>query len=108
VHDRLVDALIGSIYAADTDRSSLQAVPQLAGLAAQHRSLLLGGRSARSRAAAAPGGPIFGTPRTGIGGLTAAAAAHVARGGGTIHLGRPAGAIEADGARGASATSGST
>lgn len=97
VHDRLVDALIGSIYAADTDRSSLQAVPQLAGLASNHRSLLLGGRSARARAAAS-GGPIFGTPRTGIGGLTAAAAAHVEQAGGIIRLGRTAGAIEADGA----------
>ena len=98
VHDRLVDALIGSIYAADTDRSSLQAVPQLAGLASKHRSLLLGGRSARARAAAAPSGPIFGAPRTGIGGLTAAAADHIERAGGTIQLGRTAGAIDADGA----------
>lgn len=97
VHDRLVDALIGSIYAADTDRSSLEAVPQLAGLAARHRSLLLGGRSARSRAAAAPGGPIFGTPLTGIGGLVTAAAAHVTEHGGTIRAGRAASALEVDG-----------
>ena len=96
VHDRLVDALIGSIYAADTDRSSLHAVPQLAGLAAKHRSLLLGGRSARARAAASSG-PIFGTPRNGIGGLTTVAAAHVEAAGGTIHLGRVAGTITADG-----------
>ena len=33
VHDRLVDALVGSIYATDTDHASLAAVPQLAELA---------------------------------------------------------------------------
>ena len=57
VHERLVDALIGSIYAADTDRFSLAAVPQLAALASS-RSLLLGAR--RARAAAPPtAGPMF-------------------------------------------------
>jgi oxygen-dependent protoporphyrinogen oxidase len=33
VHERLVDALVGSIYAADTDRFSLAMVPHLASLA---------------------------------------------------------------------------
>ena len=33
VHERLVDALIGSIYATDTDEFSLREVPQLAALA---------------------------------------------------------------------------
>lgn len=97
VHDRLVDALVGSIYAADTDRSSLRAVPQLAALAQQHRSLLLGSRSARSRVAASPGAPIFGAPRHGMGALVDAAAGHVRRGGGTIELARPVGAIDPDG-----------
>jgi oxygen-dependent protoporphyrinogen oxidase len=50
VHDRLVDALVGSIYATDTDRASLAAVPQLAELAKHNRSLLIGGRAARRRA----------------------------------------------------------
>jgi protoporphyrinogen/coproporphyrinogen III oxidase len=98
VHDRLVDALVGSIYAADTDRSSLQAVPQLAGLAQQHRSLLLGGRSARARQGATSRGPIFGAPRAGMGGLVAAAADHVERHGGTILVHRPVASIERDGA----------
>lgn len=98
VHDRLVDSLIGSIYATDTDRSSLRAVPQLAGLASKHRSLLLGGRSVRAKAAAAaPGGPIFGTPRDGLGALVDAAAAHVERRTGTISRSRPATRIEPDG-----------
>ena len=96
VHDRLVDALVGSIYAADTDRASLRAVPQLAALARQHRSLLLGGRSARA-AAGPPGTPIFGAPRHGMGALVDAAAGHVRRGGGAIELDRPAAVIESDG-----------
>ena len=44
VHERLVDALVGSIYATDTDNASLAAVPQLAELAAGGRSLLLAAR----------------------------------------------------------------
>ncbi len=44
VHERLVDALVGSIYATDTDRFSLREVPQLYDLASQERSLLLGAR----------------------------------------------------------------
>jgi oxygen-dependent protoporphyrinogen oxidase len=85
VHDRLVDALIGSIYAADTDRSSLRAVPQLAELAAANRSLLLGGRAARRRTAVS--GPIFAAPRAGTGALVDAAADHVRHRGGTIRTG---------------------
>ena len=49
-NDRIVDALVGSIYATDTDRASLAEVPQLAALA-ESRSLLLAAR----RAAAAAG-----------------------------------------------------
>lgn len=97
VQDRLVDALVGSIYAADTDRSSLRAVPQLAALAESHRSLLLGGRAARARAASSPGGAIFGAPRAGMGALAGATAAYVEAGGGTIRLGRAAEALERDG-----------
>ena len=41
VHERLVDALVGTIYGADTDRFSLAMVPQLADLAGRGRSLLL-------------------------------------------------------------------
>lgn len=99
VHERLVDALIGSIYAADTDRTSLASVPQLADLAARHRSLLLGGRSARARTAAASGGPIFGAPLRGMGALVDATAEHVSRAGGTIRLDRPVGLLERDGYR---------
>ena len=67
VHERLVDALVGSIYAADTDRFSLAMVPQLASLAAGQRSLLLAARRAR-RAAPPVSGPIFQAPTVGHGG----------------------------------------
>ena len=63
VHERLVDPLVGSIYAADTDDFSLAAVPQLAELAARSRSVLLAGR----RRPAAPAGPVFYTPLGGHG-----------------------------------------
>lgn len=71
VHERLVDSLIGSIYAADTDRFSLAEVPQLAALA-EHRSLLLGARRTAARgtgAAPAAVAPIFATPRGGMAAL---------------------------------------
>lgn len=94
VHERLVDALVGSIYATDTDRSSLAAVPQLATLAAQHRSLLLGGRAARA-AAPTTDEVIFATPRAGMGALVAASADDIRARGGVILTGRPASSIAA-------------
>jgi protoporphyrinogen/coproporphyrinogen III oxidase len=65
VHERLVDPLVGSIYAADTDDFSLAAVPQLAELAVRSRSVLLGS----PRPAAAATGPVFYAPRAGVGSL---------------------------------------
>lgn len=79
VHERLVDPLVGSIYAADTDRFSLSGVPQILELASGNRSLLLGARGIRARAAksaaTAPAGPIFATPTGGMAVLTDALAA---------------------------------
>jgi protoporphyrinogen/coproporphyrinogen III oxidase len=97
VHERLVDALIGSIYAADTDRFSLAAVPQLAALAGSHRSLLVAARRARRRPA--PSGPIFAAPRGGMGTLVDAAAAATTAGGGEIRTSSAVTSIEPDGAR---------
>lgn len=96
VHERLVDALVGSIYATDTDHSSLTAVAQLAGLADSHRSLLLGGRGVRRLAATAGSDPIFATPRRGMGALVDAAARDVVERGGLIETGRPVDSIDAD------------
>ena len=77
VHDRLTDALVGSIYAADTDRFSLSAVPQLDALARGGRSAIL---TALRRRQPTDGGPIFAAPTGGMGSLTDAvlAAARVA------------------------------
>ncbi len=98
VHEHLVDALVGSIYATDTDHSSLVSVPQLASLAAANRSLLVGARRQRLAAVAAAAGhapsPIFGAPRHGMAALVHAAAATVTASGGTIRLGTMAVAIE--------------
>lgn len=95
VHERLVDPLVGSIYAADTDRFSLAAVPQLAALAAGPRSVLLG---SRHPAPAAPG-PVFAVPEAGMGRLVDAAAAAVGELGGTIRTGSPCSTLERDGDR---------
>jgi protoporphyrinogen/coproporphyrinogen III oxidase len=62
VHERLVDALVGSIYAADTDHFSLAEVPQLAALAHANRSVLLAARKQRKTqagTATAGSSPIF-------------------------------------------------
>jgi protoporphyrinogen/coproporphyrinogen III oxidase len=90
VHERLVDSLVGSIYAADTDRFSLAEVPQLAALANGNRSVLLAARrQRRSQAgtATAASSPVFATPRSGIGALVRAAADAVVAAGGRIHTG---------------------
>ena len=74
VHENLIDPLVGSIYAADTDRFSLAAMPQLAELAAGGRSLLL---TARRRPKAPPvsaENPVFAAPRNGMGALVTATA----------------------------------
>lgn len=70
VVDRLVDPLLGGLHAGDVRRLSLEAAtPQLAALAAQHRSLLLRRRPAPST------GPMFVTLTSGMGTLTSQLAA---------------------------------
>lgn len=100
VHERLVDALVGSIYAADTDRFSLAEIPQLAALGT-HRSLLLGARKIAAKnagTASATAAPIFATPSGGMPRLTEATV-EAARGrGAVVRLGTPA-TVDADGPR---------
>ena len=93
VHERLVDSLVGSIYATDTDRFSLAEVPQLAALARDNRSLLLAARRPRGApgTATAATSPIFAAPRQGMSALTGATADAVRAGGGTIVTGRASG-----------------
>jgi oxygen-dependent protoporphyrinogen oxidase len=96
VHDRLVDSLVGSIYAADTDHFSLAEVPQLAALARDNRSMLLAARRQRSAqgTATAASGPIFAAPRGGMSALTEATAAAFTARGGRIVTGDAVGSIE--------------
>jgi len=100
VHERLVDALVGSIYATDTDRFSLAEVPQLDALARANRSLLLGARESRQAAgtATAASAPIFAAPSRGVADLTRATADAVVAAGGTLQLGHAVGSITAAGA----------
>ena len=95
VHERLVDPLVGSIYAADTDRFSLAAVPQIADLAGRARSVLVAARSTAAPPAAA--GPVFYAPTGGLGAFAAAIADDVRAAGGSIVTGRTAHGIHRDG-----------
>jgi len=76
--ERLVDPLLGGVYAGRADRLSLRAtVPQLVPILAEDRSLLLGARRVRARTAPAPPGasvPVFASVRGGLGRLVAAVA----------------------------------
>jgi oxygen-dependent protoporphyrinogen oxidase len=97
VHERLVDALVGSIYASDTDRASLASVPQLAELAGSGRSVLLTARAARARSRAQPTGAVFATPRQGVGALVDAVAATITAAGGALRTSSPVTTLERDG-----------
>jgi len=96
VHLRLVDPLVGSIYAADTDHFSLAAVPQIADLAGKARSVLLAGRKMPKPATNA--GPVFSAPTHGMGALADATARAIAAAGGELRLGSPVGSLARDGA----------
>lgn len=87
VHERLIDALIGSIYASDTDESSLAAVPQVAALATAHRSLLVAARRMRAQMPPPSGEPIFSAPQSGMQSLTDATERALVHAGGTIRRG---------------------
>ncbi|MBI4885141.1 MAG: protoporphyrinogen oxidase [Actinobacteria bacterium] len=98
VHLRLVDPLIGSIYAADTDHFSLAAVPQIAELANSARSVLLAGRKAKARSVAVAG-PVFFAPLGGMGALTAATADALTSAGHEIRLNTRVTEVTPDGGR---------
>jgi oxygen-dependent protoporphyrinogen oxidase len=96
VHLRLVDPLVGSIYAADTDHFSLAAVPQIADLAEKARSILIAGRSMPKPSAAA--GPVFYAPAAGMGDLALRTASAATTAGAQIRLGTTVQELAADGA----------
>jgi len=106
VHERLVDALVGSIYAADTDDFSLAEVPQIAALAEQ-RSLLIAAlrqqRKMKATAAAAgtaTGGAaaVFAAPRAGVASLVDATLRTATEAGADVRTGIEA-TVERDGDR---------
>jgi len=94
VHERLVDPLIGSIYAADTDDFSLDAVPQLADVAMRSRSVLM---AARHRPQP-PSGPVFYAPTAGVGQLVQAVSTAVVARGGDVRCNAAVEELAADGA----------
>ena len=75
VVDRLVDPLLGGVYAGSADHLSLAVtVPALATAVRQHTSLVRAAQAARA-AAPAGSGPVFGSVPGGLSGLVGAVAA---------------------------------
>ena len=91
IQERLVDPLVGSIYAADTDSFSLEAVPQINALASQ-RSLLSAASAAR-RTPAQPG-PVFVAPLRGMGSMIDTLGARVQSLGADVRTGSTVNAVE--------------
>ncbi|MEH0417654.1 protoporphyrinogen oxidase [Streptomyces sp. B21-083] len=92
VVDRLVEPLLGGVYAGDAYRISMRsAVPQLFEAARTHASLTEGVRGIQARLAAAPqqGGPVFMGIQGGVGQLPLAVAESVRARGGEIVTGAP-------------------
>jgi protoporphyrinogen/coproporphyrinogen III oxidase len=89
VVDRLVDPLLGGVYAGRAEALSLDAtVPALAGPARRSRSLLLAARAARA-AAPPSSGPVFSTVTGGLGRLVDALRAALLHAGADLRLGSP-------------------
>ncbi|WP_409468969.1 protoporphyrinogen oxidase [Streptomyces sp. HC307] len=91
VVDRLVEPLLGGVYAGDAYRISMRsAVPQLFQAARTHTSLTEGVREIQAGAAAAQqSGPVFMGIRGGVGSLPLAVAESVRARGGEIVTGTP-------------------
>ena len=95
VLERLVDPLVGSIYATDTDNFSVDGMPQVAELLAQPTSLMRASRSAmQSRTG---GGPVFAAPITSMSALTRAVYDRIIEGGVRVILSSPVHSIEPHG-----------
>ncbi|GAA3826793.1 protoporphyrinogen oxidase [Streptomyces chiangmaiensis] len=87
VVDRLVEPLLGGVYAGDAYRISMRsAVPQLFHAARAHASLTEAVREIQAKAGAAQTGPVFMGIEGGVGGLPLAVAESVRARGGEIHL----------------------
>lgn len=92
VLERIVDPLVGSIYATDTDHFSLDGMPQIADLVRRGGSLM---RAAHEMLGAkVAGGAVFAAPLRGMSSLIDALAAAVQQQGTDIHLSSPVTCIE--------------
>ncbi len=97
VLERLVDPLVGSINAGDSDHLSLRAsTPQIAPVAERSRSLLLGLRKVPTPGPGA--GPVFLTPRAGIAEFARRLVAQLPGRGVELRTGRAIGRLDRDGA----------
>ncbi|WP_030338738.1 protoporphyrinogen oxidase [Streptomyces sp. NRRL S-1022] len=108
VVDRLVEPLLGGVYAGDAYRISMRsAVPQLFQAARAHTSLTEGVREIQARAAAQQQtGPVFMGIAGGVGRLPLAVAASVRARGGEILTGTPARELRREAAGGWRITAG--
>ena len=95
VLERLVDPLVGSIYAADTDNFSVQGMPQVAELLAQPTSLMRAARNAMQKRTS--GGPVFATPMSGMSTLTRAVCDRIVEAGARVILSSTVRSIEPQG-----------
>lgn len=95
VLERLVDPLVGSIYATDTDNFSVQGMPQVADLLAQPTALMRAARSALQQRTS--GGPVFATPTSGMSTLTNAVCDRIVEDGARVMLSSPVRSIEPNG-----------
>ncbi|MFH8337733.1 protoporphyrinogen oxidase [Streptomyces sp. AM6-12] len=102
VVDRLIEPLLGGVYAGDAYRISMRsAVPQLFQAARAHASLTEGVREIQARAAAAQqSGPVFMGIEGGVGTLPLAVAESVRARGGEIRTGAPVTELRRDPAGG--------
>ncbi len=95
VLERLVDPLVGSIYATDTDNFSVQGMPQVAELLAQPTALMRAARSALQQRTS--GGPVFATPTSGMSTLTNAVCDRIVEDGARVMLSSSVRSIEPNG-----------
>jgi oxygen-dependent protoporphyrinogen oxidase len=103
VVDRLVEPLLGGVYAGNSYEISLRAaVPQLYAAAREGRSLIEAARGLQRKAAAAPGagGPVFNGIRGGIGRLPLAVADACRAAGVRIETGTPVRELRRTGSHG--------
>ena len=92
VLERIIDPLVGSIYATDTDAFSVRGMPQISDLLTQPRSLMSSVRDALANRVASY--PIFAAPLAGMHSFAAAIAEQVKALGGVIELAAPVRSIE--------------